>query len=179
MPDIAKSLEELHSEVESTLSIYLFGFDFGVLFFGIISDKLGRKPCIIAGLFLFVIGSFGCYLSNNIEFLIISRFVQAFGASIGSVLGQAICRDAFHGKDLIRVYSIRMITSNSLAMALVDYKYAIGSAYSLFGFFYYVVISFLTFFMSCLHNGTLIVMPLYFLSISVFMLFMKKLLLKH
>lgn len=148
-------------------------------FFGIISDKLGRKPCVIAGLFLFVIGSFGCYLSNNIEFLIISRFVQAFGASIGSVLGQAICRDAFHGKDLIRVYSIRMITSNSLALALVDYKYAVGSAYSLFGFFYYVVISFLTFVMSCLHNGTLIVMPLYFLSISVFMLFMKKLLLKH
>jgi len=34
-----------------------------------------------------------------------SRFIQAFGGSVGSVLGQAICRDAFHGPALGKVYS--------------------------------------------------------------------------
>lgn len=43
----------------------------------------------------------------------LSRFVQAFGGSIGSVLGQAICRDAFHGPALGRVYS-----SIGIALAL-------------------------------------------------------------
>lgn len=42
-----------------------------------------------------------------------NRFIQAFGGSIGSVLGQAICRDAFHGPALGRVYSA---TGSALAL---------------------------------------------------------------
>ncbi|MDZ5762651.1 MFS transporter N-terminal domain protein [Candidatus Cyrtobacter comes] len=105
LPDIAHTLLTSEGMVEYTLTIYLFGFAFGTLFWGRISDKLGRKPCIIAGLLLFIFGCVGCYFSNSIEMLMISRLVQAFGGSIGSVLGQAICRDAFHGPALGMVYS--------------------------------------------------------------------------
>ncbi len=105
LPDIAISLKTSEALVEYTLSIYLFGFAIGTLFWGRISDIFGRKLCIIAGLQIFIIGCIGCYLSNSIEMLLISRFIQAFGGSIGSVLGQAICRDAFHGPALGKVYS--------------------------------------------------------------------------
>lgn len=92
--------------VEYTLTIYLFGFALGTLFWGKVSDKLGRKPCVVAGFLVFIVGCIGCYFSNSIEMLMLARLVQAFGGSAGSVLGQAICRDAFHGPALGRVYSL-------------------------------------------------------------------------
>lgn len=105
LPSIALSLQTSESLVEYTLTIYLLGFAIGTLFWGKISDDFGRKPCVILGLFIFIIGCLGCYLSATIQMLMLSRLVQAFGGSIGSVLGQAICRDAFQGADLGRVYS--------------------------------------------------------------------------
>jgi Bcr/CflA subfamily drug resistance transporter len=105
LPEIAIALKTTVSMVEYTLTIYLFGFAVGTLFWGKVSDRLGRKPCVVAGLIIFILGCISCYFSNSITMLLISRFIQAFGGSIGSVLGQAICRDAFHGPALGKVYS--------------------------------------------------------------------------
>lgn len=72
------------------------------------------------------------------------------------------------------MFGICMATSNALALALVDYKWCIGTASSLFGFFYYCLISLFTLGMGALHNDTLLPMPLYFLGISLFMLIVQK-----
>ena len=105
LPNIAHDLKTSEAMVEYTLAIYLLGFSIGTLFWGKISDVFGRKPCVIAGLIIFIIGCFGCYFSQSIEMLLISRFIQAMGGSIGSILAQVICRDAFHGPALSIVYS--------------------------------------------------------------------------
>lgn len=95
LPDIARAFSAPESLVEFTLTVYLFAFSIGTLFWGRLSDKFGRKPCLMAGFAIYILGCIGCYLSVSINYLLISRFVQAFGGSTGSVLGQAICRDAF------------------------------------------------------------------------------------
>jgi DHA1 family bicyclomycin/chloramphenicol resistance-like MFS transporter len=105
LPDIAHALQTSESMVEYTLTIYLFGFAIGTLFWGKISDSVGRKPCVLAGMLIFIFGCIGCYSSDAITALMVSRFIQAFGGSIGSVLGQAICRDAFQGSALGKAYS--------------------------------------------------------------------------
>lgn len=105
LPDIAQALGVSDSWVEYTLTIYLFGFALGTFFWGRWSDKWGRRPCMLAGLLIYVVGCLGCYLSASIEMLMISRLVQAFGGSTGSVLGQAISRDAFHGPALGKMYA--------------------------------------------------------------------------
>ena len=113
LPDIARAMQTSASMVEYTLTIYLLGMAVGTLFWGKLSDSIGRKPCIIAGLLVFLLGCMGCYFSTTITMLMMSRFIQAFGGSIGSVLGQALCRDAFFGPELSRVYSSM---SSSLAV---------------------------------------------------------------
>ncbi len=109
LPAIAMSLNTSETLVEYTLTAYLCSFAFGILFWGIISDKFGRKPSVIAGMIVFVLGSVLCYFSKSIEILLIARFIQGFGGSIGSVMGQAICRDAFTGSALNKIYSSVMV----------------------------------------------------------------------
>ncbi len=105
LPDIARSLSVPESWVEYTLTIYLVGFALGAFLWGILSDKHGRKPCILIGFAIYILGSIGCYFSSSIEMLLLARLGQAIGGSVGSVLGQAITRDSFQGAALSKVYA--------------------------------------------------------------------------
>lgn len=106
LPAIARALHTSAAMVEYTLTIYFFGFALGTLFFGKVSDHFGRKPCVLLGLLIFILGCLGCYYSQSITGLMWSRLVQSFGASIGSVLGQALIRDSFHGPALGKMYAL-------------------------------------------------------------------------
>ncbi|MHC0449194.1 MAG: multidrug effflux MFS transporter [Candidatus Lariskella arthropodorum] len=106
LPNIAIELNSTPPIVEFTLTIYLIGFAIGTFFWGHLSDRIGRKNSLLSGLIFFILGCIFCYYSYSITELMISRFIQAFGGSAGSVLGQAICRDAFTGAKLGKVYSI-------------------------------------------------------------------------
>ena len=106
LPAIARALHTNAGMVEYTLTIYFLGFALGTLFFGKMSDHFGRKPCILLGLLIFVLGCLSCYYSQSITALMWSRLLQSFGASIGSVLAQAVVRDSFHGSALGKMYAL-------------------------------------------------------------------------
>ena len=53
--------------------------------FGSMSDKIGRKPTILFGLLIFLVGSLICAYSTDIYTLMLGRFLQGAGA-IGSVV---------------------------------------------------------------------------------------------
>ena len=97
LPEIASSYQVSMSSAQLTLSIYFLAFAFGVFFWGWLSDIVGRRPAMIYGIVLYGIGSLLCYTSQTIEFLLVARFIQAFGASTGSVTTQTILREAFTG----------------------------------------------------------------------------------
>lgn len=97
LPDISKELHVSNNEVQLTLSVYFAGFALGVFFIGWLSDIIGRRPAMLFGIVVYGVGSFLCFIANSIEVLLLSRFIQAFGASAGSVVTQTILRESVEG----------------------------------------------------------------------------------
>ncbi|WP_440961043.1 multidrug effflux MFS transporter [Paenibacillus nitricinens] len=97
LPDIAVALGVSNSSVQLTLSIYFIGFALGVLCWGWLSDFIGRRPAMLGGLIVYGIGCLRCFNSESITLLLVSRFIQAFGAATGSIITQTILRESLSG----------------------------------------------------------------------------------
>lgn len=96
LPGLTTVFDTTIDRVQVTLSVYLYGFAFAQLIYGPLADRFGRKPIMLAGLTLFILGSIGCVQATTIEELIVFRFIQALGACGGQVLGRTMVRD-IHG----------------------------------------------------------------------------------
>jgi len=91
--------------LQQTLSVYMIAYAFMMLWHGALSDSLGRRPVVIAGLVVFALGTLGCAIAGNIESLWLSRVLQGLSAGAGLVVGRAIIRDRFHGAEAQRMMS--------------------------------------------------------------------------
>ena len=105
LPDIAARLVATPAQVQLTLSAYLLGFAFGQIFYGPISDKVGRKPVIFAGFVLFVGATLVCAAAPSIVVLVGARFLQAIGAAGPIILARAVVRDLYEGPRATRELS--------------------------------------------------------------------------
>lgn len=85
-------------EIQLSMSAYFIAVAVSQLFWGPLSDQFGRRPVIILGMALFVIGSVFCLFAQTIEALIAARVLQAAGGCTGMVLGRAILRDLYSPK---------------------------------------------------------------------------------
>jgi DHA1 family bicyclomycin/chloramphenicol resistance-like MFS transporter len=95
LPAMKVDLAASVSEVQLTLSVFLAGFALSQLVYGPLSDRFGRRPVLLMGVAIYGLASVACFMSTTIEALIFSRFLQAFGACSGPVLGRAIVRDVY------------------------------------------------------------------------------------
>lgn len=106
LPLIAENLGAQASQVQSSISAFLVGLFFGMLFYGPLSDKFGRRKLLVGGIALYLIATLACLLAANAEQLIAARFLQALGAAAASVLARAIVRDIFPIQDAAKVLSL-------------------------------------------------------------------------
>ncbi|MBX3603865.1 MAG: multidrug effflux MFS transporter [Piscinibacter sp.] len=102
---IAQSIGATPTEMQQTLSAYLFGFAVMNLFHGALSDSFGRRPVVLWGVALFTIASAGCALAQHIGVLVFWRAVQGMSAGAGIVVSRAVIRDMFPPADAQRVMS--------------------------------------------------------------------------
>jgi MFS transporter, DHA1 family, multidrug resistance protein len=102
-PTIAASLHAGQSLVQLTLSGCLAGLAVGQLVAGPVSDGIGRKKPLLAGLVGFVVLSVACAAAPDIWALIVFRFLQGMAGATGVVLSLAIVRDRYEGTELARV----------------------------------------------------------------------------
>lgn len=104
-PDMAADLGIGASAVQLTLTSLLIGAAMGQLTIGSISDALGRRRTLIAGLTLFVVCCFLSAASPSLSFLVVIRAVQGFAGASGVVLARAIIADLSDREGAVRAFS--------------------------------------------------------------------------
>ena len=124
---MARDLGSTPVAIQQTISSYLVGYGLMSLFHGAISDAIGRRPVILAGIAMFTLASVGCALSTDLDTLLLFRFVQGLCAGVGLIVGRAVIRDAVDGEDAQRLMSqVSMIFSIAPAVAPIVGGWILG-----------------------------------------------------
>lgn len=97
LPEIGHVFKVSDSWVGATLSVNLISLAFSGLYYGSLSDTIGRKPVIVGGLTLFTLASLACGFSTNIIQLLFARFFQGLGGGVAFSVGVAVVRDLYEG----------------------------------------------------------------------------------
>ena len=112
LPLIGADFAVSRGTIQLTITLYLFAIAGGQLLYGPVSDRFGRRPTLLAALFLYVAASAVAGLAATIATLLIARVVQAIGSCGGLVLGRAIVRDsAGPGEAASRMALLTMVQS--------------------------------------------------------------------
>ncbi|MCP1661322.1 multidrug effflux MFS transporter [Neisseria perflava] len=113
LPAMPQMAQDLHGDAELTITGFLIGFTFAQLFWGAVSDKIGRKLPLFIGMLLFAAGSVGCAMSDNMAQMVFWRVFQAFGACTGPMLARAMVRDMFE-----RTRAAQMLSTLTMIMSI-------------------------------------------------------------
>lgn len=105
LPSVAKEFATTINLSQWSMAIFMLGVAITTLIYGPLSEGLGRKGPLLFGLFVMLIGSIICMLSNSIDTLIFGRFIQGTGAGACSCLWRPIFRDLFKGDELAKYSS--------------------------------------------------------------------------
>ncbi len=87
------------------ITMIFLGLGVGQLFFGPISDSLGRKPVVFMGFGIFIIASIICIYSDSLEMMISGRILQGIGLSAPRTISVAMVRDSYSGDFMARIMS--------------------------------------------------------------------------
>jgi MFS transporter, DHA1 family, multidrug resistance protein len=127
IPAVKAALGLSDALAQLTFSIALFGMAFATLFYGSLSDRYGRRPVLLSGLALFLIGSAVSAAAASIVPLVLGRLLQAIGAGCGVTLGRAIAQDVYGRDRLVKAiayltmfYTIGPMISPIVGGILID-----------------------------------------------------------
>lgn len=93
-----RDLRATETEITWVITANLVGLAISTFFYGGIADSIGRRPTILFGLFLFFIGSVGCYFAMNLPLFLCARFIQGVGCGAPITICFTIILDTFEEK---------------------------------------------------------------------------------
>lgn len=108
LPQMVEVFNTNQSMVNLTLSSYFVTYAVGLLFWGPLSEKFGRKPILLIGIASYMVASVLCAMTNSIEQLIGARIFQAFAGSAITVIATAIVKDLYDGREREKIMATIM-----------------------------------------------------------------------
>lgn len=138
-PSLATQFHAETRELGATLSAFFVAFAIGQLFVGPLSDRFGRRPLVVIGLLVFVVGTILCAYAETLGTMLAGRVIQALGVCAATVLSRAIARDLFEGETLARALALTMVATaaapgfSPLAGSAMDIFFGWQSVFALVG----------------------------------------------
>ncbi len=117
LPAIARQFRTDDATAQLTVTLFLASFAAAQLVFGPLSDRLGRRRTLLAGLALYVAGAATSAVAPGAGVLVLARVAQGLGAGSGPVVGRAIVRDVYPREHGARVLAL-MATAQALTPIL-------------------------------------------------------------
>jgi MFS transporter, DHA1 family, multidrug resistance protein len=102
IPEVTKELHTSSFLVNFSISIYTIFLALMQVVYGPLTDSIGRRKVMLAGISIYLVATVGCFLSGSIESLLVFRSLQAVGIAAGSVVAVTVIGDIFEGKDRIQ-----------------------------------------------------------------------------
>ncbi|MFT6020681.1 MAG: DHA1 family bicyclomycin/chloramphenicol resistance-like MFS transporter, partial [Saprospiraceae bacterium] len=92
-------------DLQSIVTMIFLGLGMGQLVFGTLSDSLGRKPVVYAGVVVFLLASLISVQATTLEMMLFGRFLQGVGLSAPRSVSISIIRDLYEGDYMARIMS--------------------------------------------------------------------------
>jgi len=112
LPALPRIVHELHvpnpNHGQWVVTTYVAGIGLGQLFWGVASDRFGRRPILLIGLALYVIAAALCGMAESFRALLLWRFVHGLAAA-SMVLSRSVVRDLYAGRPMARVLSLTFV----------------------------------------------------------------------
>ena len=140
LPAIGRDLEAPRpNDVQFVITSLFLGLGLGQMLFGPLSDRIGRRPAIHAGLVLFMIGCLVSIFAPTFETMIVGRVLQGIGVAGPRIVTVALVRDQYEGRQMARLMSFAMavfILVPTVAPALGQVILWLGSWRAIFTTFF-------------------------------------------
>jgi DHA1 family bicyclomycin/chloramphenicol resistance-like MFS transporter len=109
LPTIAAALRVTDANhMQWVIAAYTGGLGIGQLFWGVLSDRFGRRPILLAGLAAYMVAASLCGLAGSFVALLAWRFVHGLAAA-AMVVSRSMVRDVYSGRQMARVMSLTFI----------------------------------------------------------------------
>ena len=94
------------AQIQDAIALFLFGVAFSQLVYGPLSDSLGRKKTLVAGLLIWLVSTVGVIYSTHINELLVLRLLQGIGSCAGITVSRAIINDMLDKKSSAQLYLV-------------------------------------------------------------------------
>jgi DHA1 family bicyclomycin/chloramphenicol resistance-like MFS transporter len=91
------------AEAQTTFSIALVTFAIGMLCWGPVADRYGRRRAILGGIAVMMVGTTMCLFAPSLGWLVAGRGVSAFGTATGVAVSRAVISDLFPAERMARM----------------------------------------------------------------------------
>lgn len=115
-PALAEHFRSTPADIALSISLFAVGIAFAQLLIGPLSDVIGRKGLLLAGMSVSMLGALGCVMTSDYSLFLVFRVVQALGCGC-FVLSQALVQDLFEGEERDRL-RILMVTATGIFISV-------------------------------------------------------------
>lgn len=105
MPVMAQEFKVSASQIQTTVTFFMFAMGLGQILIGPLADKIGRRPVALAGICLYILSALIGAVSQEFAYLQLARLAQGLAACATSIVVFSAVRDCYSNKENARIYS--------------------------------------------------------------------------